>query len=125
MPRTTVAEVIVKHGDEEAWDTPAALDLLIDFLDTKVSRHVQAEAVRRLHEVAKGGEVSWQARPAHHLRQQARGEIARATGHRYEIDVDALDRVSLEHLVRLIRNLKAETQAEKNKRRRGLPPYMG
>ena len=46
-----------------------------------------------------------------------RAETARATGHRYQIDFDALDVQSLRELVRLIRDLDHEKQAAVNRAR--------
>lgn len=56
------------------------------------------------------------------LTRAVRGEVARATGHRYP-DLDkALDRFTtaeLRDLQRLIHNLQAKATSERNKRRRG------
>ena len=46
-----------------------------------------------------------------------RAELARATGRRYQIDLDALDVQSLRELVRLIRDLDHEKQAAVNRAR--------
>ena len=40
-----------------------------------------------------------------------RGEISRATGRRYQIDLDLLDEKSLQELRRLLRDLDGEKQA--------------
>ena len=40
-----------------------------------------------------------------------RGEISRATGRRYQIDLDALDEKSLQELLRLLRDLDGEKRA--------------
>ena len=51
-----------------------------------------------------------------------RGDVARATGHRYralELALDDLDTEALMDLRRLIDNLKTDAQREKRKRRRG------
>ena len=40
-----------------------------------------------------------------------RGEISRATGRRYQIDLDALDEKSLQELLRLLRDLDGERRA--------------
>jgi len=40
-----------------------------------------------------------------------RGEISRASGRRYQIDLDALDEKSLQELLRLLRDLDGEKQA--------------
>ena len=56
------------------------------------------------------------------IARQAKGEVARATGHRYHALEQAIEAMPIEaqrDLIRLIRNLKAEAQSEKNKRRRG------
>ena len=56
------------------------------------------------------------------LLRPARGEVARATGHRYQALEDACKDMPVEaqrDLIRLIRNLKQEAQSEKQKRRRG------
>lgn len=46
-----------------------------------------------------------------------RAEAARATGRRYQIDLDALDIQSLRKFVRLVRDLKHEKQAAVNRAR--------
>lgn len=56
------------------------------------------------------------------MKHRALGELRRATGHRYprlEQAVEKMTEFEAEDLIRLIRNLKSETQSEKNKRRRG------
>lgn len=56
------------------------------------------------------------------LARQAKGEVARATGHRYLALEKATEDMPIEaqrDLIRLIRNLKGEAQSERNKRRRG------
>ena len=45
------------------------------------------------------------------LVEVVRGEIRRATGRRYEIDLDALDERSLQELRRLLRDLDGERRA--------------
>ncbi|MCC7380394.1 MAG: hypothetical protein IT384_01085 [Deltaproteobacteria bacterium] len=46
-----------------------------------------------------------------------RAELARATGHRYRIELDALDVESLRELQRLLRDLDHEKQAAVNRAR--------
>lgn len=46
-----------------------------------------------------------------------RAETARATGRRYQIDLDALDVQSLRELVRLVRDLEHEKHAAVNRAR--------
>lgn len=61
------------------------------------------------------------SKPAQLIRQ-ARGEVARATGHRYthlEQACEGMDYESLQDLIRLIRNLQSNVTSERNKRRRG------
>lgn len=60
-------------------------------------------------------------RPIQQIRQ-ARGEVARATGHRYmhlEQACEQMDLESLRDLIRLIRNMQGKVTTERNKRRRG------
>ncbi len=54
---------------------------------------------------------------------QCQGDIMRATGRRYHDlmkAVESMPAVAVNDLIRLIRDLKDETQTEKNKRRRGM-----
>jgi len=56
------------------------------------------------------------------LIRAARGEIARATGHRYlhlEQACESMDYDTLQDLIRLVRNLTQTASSEKRKRRRG------
>ena len=58
----------------------------------------------------------------HMLIRQTRGEVARATGHRYASLEQACEEMGVEalrDLVLLIRNLQSEARTEKQKRRRG------
>jgi cytochrome c553 len=54
--------------------------------------------------------------------RQARGEVARATGHRYlhlEQACEEMSHEALQDLARLIRTLQTTASSEKRKRRRG------
>lgn len=51
------------------------------------------------------------------LAEWLRAELARATGRRYRIDLDALDAESLRELQRLLRDLDHEKQAAVNRAR--------
>jgi hypothetical protein len=56
------------------------------------------------------------------LKQTVRAEVARATGHRYsslERAVENMEQDVVRDLLRLIQNLKAETQREKRLRQTG------
>lgn len=56
------------------------------------------------------------------LIRQTRGEVHRATGHRYaalEKACESMEPEALRDLVRLIQNLQSEARTEKQKRRRG------
>lgn len=64
----------------------------------------------------------------HHLIRQARGALARATGHRYlhleraceSMGPDALqDIIHIIHIIALIHNMESRVTTERNKRRRG------
>jgi hypothetical protein len=59
--------------------------------------------------------------PAEHEKRRLvewlRAELARATGRRYRIDLDALDVQSLRELQRLLRDLDHERQAAVNRAR--------
>ncbi len=58
----------------------------------------------------------------HQLIRQARGVVARATGHRYmrlEQACESMDAETLQELIRLIRNMDSKVTTERNKRRRG------
>ena len=61
-------------------------------------------------------------RKPHQLIRQARGAVARATGHRYvhlERACESMDVNTLQELIRLIRNMDSKVTTERNKRRRG------
>lgn len=56
------------------------------------------------------------------LIRQVQGDIHRATGHAYrslEIACEGMEATALRDLVRLIRNLQAQSRSEKQKRQRG------
>ena len=57
------------------------------------------------------------------LVRQAEGAIARATGRRYQVDLDALDQGSLRELLRLLRDLEQEKAAAV--RRARMFPWRG